>query len=1190
MPERFTNLLQALNGLTAANRGTLLGVVERARTAKGPIQTRLWSSLSWGDLVGAAGSVVWNGGLPALQSWWREDVNYLRVHPEEGVLELLRDPEFPKIISDNRELIRVVVEKSIASGIPIYDRQIDVIRENADVFTNNLTALIQHMHSMAVRDGGIESLGPLQERVFSELEAAEAEGRDTDLFNICTELMHSAMGLMNANPQIVKDSFNIGVLTPEDEMHKVKYQEPALRMLQWAKGEGQEQNFATYCENYREFRSVRAGSLLDTYTEHYAHSRSLAGIEIAGIEDRRFDLEGFHFDKFDFRFSTFRHVNLKNTRLVNCNFSYVEFEEGIDLQRASIDVATFKTMLPSLRQAQAQGRPVSLRGCHLTGAAEGLDLRGINHTGLDLSGARVLQIRRDGRIPSIKLNRNEVAERRKIHRFVEGLNPLLVEKISSLSDEQIEFAGLMTSVEERIYAEIERMENPAERKILISILQDNPAAKEEFQKEFLNPVLREVNFREITPPPATGWAEWAGSWLGWGASFVAPQAAVNLVGLGKRVEPQMPLNKITNFLSVIRNKRKYRFRQMVEEHEEEIEMVDGVAGKQEDTLSGHRERQVSLENFLMLGGNPVVNRFMHYDGTQKPTMFGRVFRRVVEGILPTFLKPLVYENTKLGSLCQSRGMIQGLRMGVAIIWNGRAIFEGYKNITATMNDLNLWFDWITPEKQQRAWADVFKTLVGNKTLRKSFVMYDKDGNPQRDEQGRVMINDLTVDFLCSTVDIFNDPRQVKTLLRYGYDVLELLEKSNALDELNKLVYTTDIHHRKQILLQISESLSPAEMLRLEEGLQQILPVIRELARTNRVFRRFTGKDMETAQAEEEAARTSPYQFPHHATKKTMDRVFEEMGKAAEDQQVDLSRAVFRGKKADFSYGAFTGTDEEPVEVKNIEVRKFNATSTKFTDVGFRNSKLTGDNRRDKPNFLFLGANFDHAQFRRTDFRNMEMPDVYFDGAVFEGGKFERVTMPKAEFTGARLSEVTWRSCNIARADLTDMVFSRGRIEEANLENAQCERATIEESTLVRAYFKEANLQEASLWRSTIIEGNFANANMRGANLSGAILNNCNLRGADLIGVNLEDIKIEGSIDLEGAKLTRNQLNSIRNAARRYDARVLHEPTQADLEASRAEERRRSTSRNKAREGRSKKHTDRLTRDAQAQRQVPHATR
>lgn len=1113
----YSNFLKAINGFIHNSTSTVEGIIDTACDLEGSIQQRL--SLSLRQNISSLFKLSFFGGgrlawdlstellwLPSLYSKY----NYFKAYPQLAFLEIIKDEELAHLITNNKELLSNIIAKMLLSGLENNEESRDKIKHHAYHFVDSLAQVVSDIQAMTISEqNNVNSIEKLQSLLLNSL----ADGRNEHneiLFNHFIHLSKSVMALARDNPKLFKDSFNIMALSPEDELHKQKYQDAAVEILTQARSKELDKDLAQYFENYRESNNISNKSLLDSYVEHYAHNKSLAGIDIVSQ-----DLRGFSFNGFDFRFSKLGAIDFAQCQFKSCDFKYNIFDSNITFEDAQIDGPTFQSMLPSLRQAKAEGIKVNLRNCKILGDFEELDLRGIDIEGINLQNSTIRAIKitsdqqtrirfQESKPPHIKVfssynsNKKEIIERKFLHHFINSVKDKITTSLLESRNEKIVINDLINFLEDKLYNVISENHNAIEQEHLIGILNTNPEIREEFLTSILPDIIKNVKFEAIESSRV------------WGNTLRA-----------KIDDKRKFENTLEGFISIIKNRGKYKFYDNLENR------ISGKDQKRLRVITSYPERMAALDNFIMLASNSSVNEFIHYEGNEKPTRFGKFFRRTVESFLPTFLKYLVYPNTKLGKLLQSRSLGQSLKITFKIIKNSKSILEGYRDITPVFDDLNYWSVWKTPEEIKKARIDVIKNIISNKSLRKVSVLLDSNGNPKRDENGRVIPNSLTADFLCSTIDILNNRDDVKKFLAYGYEVLELVEKSNSLNELESLFYDQNIsvaELKKQLLLRASKKLDIEEIVKLEQRLEELLPIIKKI-----------GQEINISEDVEEVEFT----FPHTETSRKIETLFTKMRQNNDRQgdKLDVGKIIFKGDIVDFSYGVLQGKAYNPLTISNIKANKFNATSSQFTNIRLEQCDLTGYRQEDIPKFLFKGANFDHVKFKQSIIAFSNLSDIYADTTNFERCQLIKTNMPRAVFTNSVMENVTIKECNLEKSNWENMLFSGGKIINSKLKEVNCQKATIEESILENTSFEKASLVNASLWRSNLRNVNFNGADMRGVNLEEASLENCVLRNADLRDVDLKGVKLKGKIDLTGAKITAAQRFYLTYEARKSGAKL-----------------------------------------------------
>lgn len=172
---------------------------------------------------------------------------------------------------------------------------------------------------------------------------------------------------------------------------------------------------------------------------------------------------------------------------------------------------------------------------------------------------------------------------------------------------------------------------------------------------------------------------------------------------------------------------------------------------------------------------------------------------------------------------------------------------------------------------------------------------------------------------------------------------------------------------------------------------------------------------------------------------------------------------------------------------------------------------------------FLGADFQNANFSKTEFVDADLAGSNFSGANLERADFLNARLVGCEFYGA-----TMKSTIFYEADLTSAKFDNSIIERGIFTKADMEGASLINVTLHNPIFLYAKLRNAKLQGTIISNADFRGAYLENANMEKAILNGADLSLSSFVDVNLTNADISNSKIYGISAWNLNLTNAIQN--------------------------------------------------------------
>ncbi|MEQ9115529.1 MAG: pentapeptide repeat-containing protein [Rickettsiales bacterium] len=1080
----FKNILIALNRLASSNAETIESAVAESSVRDGTTSERLGeefslsriASRSFSSVRGVAGII---GGLGGAVSGVSGELgtlyakyNYIRSNTSEAILEILNEPEALKLLKDNSKIFTSVLTQSFLSGVkdPIQKQRIARRSEETVEKLVNVVGVLQQF----IHEKEITSVTMLQEQI---LVASEKKGGQ-HITDAIEDVVNSFTDLAAMNPDIIVETALIATANPDDRMHKEKYQEAGIKAFKSLITQSRESgDLSEFFRRYRSDPDKEATFFLDSYVDHYVRKKSLAGIDIADV-----DCNSLKFQGFDFSFAKIANVDFSRSKIHNCDFSLATFDEGVDFDGAEIDVETFQTMIPSLREANKHGEQPKIN-CKIIGETTLLDLSGIHSDDLDLSDLRVVVLQREQH--AIRSG-DELEQRKQVFRFVRNNQKKIKEDLLRGQSGKIEDKQFFKHLEDSFYNAIwESCDSQEEVETFLTVIDESPESSKLFL-ECWDQIKTTLSYNEVG-----------------GGFFSSAETRPH-------VSSERLNDKLRELVDQVKHDPKFKFRDRLFKRPKTQDIGE--------TLSGHPERVRAGESiFNFIFTEPFFASLFDPSKNRRPTRIGRKIREVFEKTVPSFAKPYFYNTTKAGRSIECWSIKQAITFALKLFRNRNL----WRHILPVLNDLNYYSVWRKSDDLKRSRADVLYNLVENKVLRKNIAMRDEDGNPLRDAEGNVILNQNLIDVVSFVFDVDISRGDLETMFKSLYNVLEILEETKSHSLIREIATIDSAHEFKQKLLEhLANKISKDKLITLEKDLNSLVPVVTK----------FLSKGGPSVEVE-----ALPYHFAHVGSMEKMAETVRLMGRGG---VVDIGERVFAGEVADFSYGTI-GAKEEGIEFSGIKSARFNCSSSKFTNVKFSRCELSGEREEDIPAFKFLGPNFDHAKFADTTFESVMMPHFYGDCMEFKRGGIEGCDIHSSILTDASFVGTEIGDVDLSRSNMTDVVLdnvkisSNSKLNDVNLTNSH-----IVNSEILDVTFAESDLTKANIWKSSFVHTSFERVKLKMAEFSSVTLEDCSFKGADLYEVRLKDIEIRGSINLEGATISGDQLEIIVKAAERSGAEVL----------------------------------------------------
>ena len=172
------------------------------------------------------------------------------------------------------------------------------------------------------------------------------------------------------------------------------------------------------------------------------------------------------------------------------------------------------------------------------------------------------------------------------------------------------------------------------------------------------------------------------------------------------------------------------------------------------------------------------------------------------------------------------------------------------------------------------------------------------------------------------------------------------------------------------------------------------------------------------------------------------------------------------------------------------------------------------------------ANFGGATLSASNFITLDLRGVSFAGAALESCTFIECDATKTDFTGANLFNARFvHGCTLDGAQLSGASLKRANLRgcslaAANLRMAALDGADLSECNLARAKMYQAVAVDARFEVCDLRDAELLAANLMGASLARATLYRADLRGANLHGADMARVRMDSSVQLDQALMTK----------------------------------------------------------------------
>ena len=238
---------------------------------------------------------------------------------------------------------------------------------------------------------------------------------------------------------------------------------------------------------------------------------------------------------------------------------------------------------------------------------------------------------------------------------------------------------------------------------------------------------------------------------------------------------------------------------------------------------------------------------------------------------------------------------------------------------------------------------------------------------------------------------------------------------------------------------------------------------------------------------------------------------------------DLGNANLVG--ADLREAGLVGANLSNANVKGADLRGADLRSTLLTGADLAGADFRDTDLRTTID-LRLAVNLRLANLSGVNLSEFDLSGINLNNVNLSNANLSYVNLSNANLLDASLVNADLRGANLTNvslpssANLSNVHLSReGYLYlrnlgydgfAPNLENIDLSNANLSNVNLTNANLVDANLQNANLVDANLREANLSEANLREANLSEADLREANLTNADLLRVNLQNVRLGGN--------------------------------------------------------------------------------
>jgi uncharacterized protein YjbI with pentapeptide repeats len=1113
---------------------------------------------SWTDIFNSA--ISGTKFLASTAATLGRNIKQSTFNQAEHVLNtIINDNDFPRFLSENQGLVSCILQHFLEAPSETKAYTSSHPSRSIEQFVATLPELVRQLQKRQLLTD-VTDINGVFTRVFETL-VEDAASISTDpttqnLYSTSLEVSTKFLDMVANHPEAAKNIIGRLVSSTDspETQQAITDAVSTLKNMSSATKKGpdgkERKDFGKACVRYREKSDPKTRMLIDSPTEYYMHSRNFSNLALTP----KIAPEGAHIEGFNFRHTLLEKGFLSaGSCLINCDFNFAFFEHDTNFHDVVIDANTFRTMIPSLRVAKAEGRDISLSGLRVIGNIN-FD---VSH--VDLRGVVCEQTQASPSNDSPPLSNMEIIIRRTADTFQQKVRASLAQLNAQLSVQPQDFMDQM-------FTNISPLDSVSQSVVLYALQHDPATLSNVVEKINAGQSFTQAIHEEIAAINAN------------------PELKRQFARTAQDISVDPFTNEVLKDLKQLSRTEQAVLRTILEENTDTLsKMYDAFLGTTTekaallfDTIKTSPQfkfrKQLNEYHppkaffttqhidsmrrlFVEIGCGPFIDTVEFDQAKHPPQIFGSLFQKTLCFLSPN-TRHLFGKNTKFGQVLASRSFLQICKLIVYSIRHPQKMWRTIKDSAYVMDQIG-WITWKDPRDIDKAKSELVSKLVttgivgdfinnprlpdlafatttlfpnskdaaqsievGKKFYSalndtgviKNFDQFIKGSKRKRSEiiapfLSKVIKDDLlnhvnteTAAFLANIVNTALNAsenntvtaQEVLKLVGSGKKAAAILTKYGIVDKIEYLLLESDVKRLDILKKTIHDPKDLSEIITALSDIQQdMTPLVEKSALL-----------WSTQKAVEEIGVALWYQ-PDQAK---LDAAFK--AKASNpNATIDLNSTF---SACSFGNSTLIGTEAQPINWTNIKAVKFDIWGTTLKHVNLDGSTLSGYANPVTAKWYFKGASFDHAKLERCSLNN--------------------VTLKHAYMQDVELRSCDARNLNLAAANLMYGTVAHCNFSEANFKDSTLYGSYFTDCTINNGIFTNTQSEHAVFCSHFTGVTNFDNANLENANFDRSTFKgHVSMRNAVLINAKLDKMILDKTttLDVASAILTDKQLDHLK---------------------------------------------------------------
>lgn len=1174
--------------MTAAQKitpDTLGGILTKAtESEKGSEYERLWGATSW--------SALWSGTKVIGTGIWHAGQTTKFLTNRQGFInEVMNDDHLPQFIEQNKPLMSCLLRNILSENAERAKHPSRSVEEFIDELPKLVSQLQQRGCLKDVTD--IEGMvHTIFDTLIKDAASLSAETDKPNLFNASLEISEKFLEMTAAHPVAARNIIGRFATSSESPSYQADMAN-AISTLKIKKsiqrigpdGRARE-DFTTLCTQYRENPNKAKRMFLDTPVEASMHQYDFSNLTM----EANTIAANMHIEEF-----VFKEAKLmagfppEGACFLKCDFNLAELEDGISFRNCIMDTETFKTLLPSLREAKAKFKEVDLEGMTLVGDTSKLDLshidvEGIKHHSItqEFEGEHLpSKISNVTPNPDTPLSSREIDNRKSIEAFSNNVwrslsAPVKQELIQQTPKKGMLDLGQATRAQklfalnlQSIYGSISKLSDVEQTTITHALMHNTEVVKKfakelepgkepsvEFKKHIeeikTNPEFRREYIRAKDKPeldPFTnGLLANIHSLSDNENQILKIIAQENVKTLSQLYDKTSgsPEEKAEAVLQEVKTSPRYKFRKEVREYNPKSPYFQ----------PRHIESMRTL--FIDIGCGAFLDTVEYQDAHKNPpTRFGTAFQKTICFLFPN-LRNLFGVDTKFGKTLASRSFTQICKLVVYSITHPQKMWRTIKDSAYVMDQIG-WITWKEPRDIAGAQQELVTKLVKDEVV------------------GQFLGNEGLPSLAFSVTSLFADHNMAKASIATGQKFYAALHETGVVRNVDSLIKGPQLKRNKimapfltkVIKDNILQEVNSETVAFLTDTINKAIgktgqPVVSKsdiqalvgtgTKLTNLLKKHNISEEIEALLSASNTERLEMLKKTIHNPNDLSDII-----RSIEEMQRSVKPIM---EKAALQWSTRT---KEKVEGKGVKLW-YEPDQDKFNKI--MAAKKENPNAAIDLNKEFNSCSFGHIRAigtkdtpemwtnmtaKKLDMWGSTLSHVVFDGSqfsgysglltskwYFKGASFDHAKMDHCSLKGVQLKQAYMQDVHMAECVADDLDLTKANMQYAVLQSSDFKKTSFKEANFYGSYIHSCRFEDTDLSHTKCAHAvfksefhgntNFEGANLENATFSGSKLNgNVNFRRAILTSVNFDNVEIapDAKINLEGAIVTVSLLNKLK---------------------------------------------------------------